>query len=247
MWNMVADDTTPASIFDPRALLFTETNQAGHYVPYVIGTSTGDATNAYISGTDPTMKNNCLYSPVNWYLIRDEQYIPEPILTEAEVHFLKAEAYARGLGVTQNIATAQTEYQAGITSSVNFWYNIAANTNTPSDPWAPVAPAPPTNGQMAAMFANPKVAFTGSASDALTKIYAQEWLSYFRQPWLAFNLWRRTFQTPFDPNSHPSSTYTTFYKLPYAQDEAVNNKDNFDAEIGKNGGNNTNVKVWWMK
>lgn len=246
MWNLVADDTTAASIFDPRALLFTTTNQAGHYAPYIIGTSTGDAVNAYQSATDPTLKNSCLYSPLNWYLVRDEWYIPEPILTEAEVHFLKAEAYARGLGVTQSIANAQTEYQNGIVSSVNFWYNIAAKTSDATEDWESVAPSAPSDAQMAALLSNTKVAFTGSATDAVTKIYAQEWLSFFRQPWLAFNLWRRTSQTPVDPKSNPSSTYTSFYRLPYAQDEAVNNTDNYNTEIGKIGGNLSTIKVWWM-
>ena len=246
MWNMVSDNTTTAGIFDPRAYLFVTTNQAGNWAPYTIGVSTGDGINAYYSATDPTQKNDCIYSPFNWYLVRDEWYIPEPIMTSAEVHFLKAEAYARGLGVTQSLSTAQTEYQAGITSSVNFWYNIAAKTNDASENWSAVAPPPPTTAQMNTLFTNPKVAFSGSSADALKKIYAQEWLSFFRQPWLAFNLWRRTGNTPIDPNSNPPSSNTTIYRLPYAQDEAVNNSDNYNAQISKMGGNNSNVKVWWM-
>ncbi|HWK07978.1 MAG TPA: SusD/RagB family nutrient-binding outer membrane lipoprotein [Puia sp.] len=248
MWNMVADDTTDAAIFDPRAKLFVETNAAGSWAPYTIGVSSGDNVNAYTyASTDPTKKNGCLFSLLNWYLIRDEWYIPEPIMTAAEVHFLKAEAYARGLGVGLNLATALTEYEAGITSSVNFWYKIAANTNTTTEDWAAVAPSAPTTAQMQTLFANSKVAFTGTAADAVTKIYAQEWLSFLRQPWLAFNLWRRTGSTPVDANSNPSSTYKTFYRLPYAQDEAVNNADNYNTEITKLGGNLSTVKVWWMK
>ena len=115
MWNMVSDDTTSAAIFDPRALLFVETNAAGSWAPYTIGVSQGDNVNAYTyATTDPTKKNGCLFSIPNWYLIRDEWYVPEPIMTAAEVHFLKAEAYARGLGVGLSLATAQTEYIAGI-------------------------------------------------------------------------------------------------------------------------------------
>ncbi len=246
MWNMVSDNNTNAGIFDPRANLFVTTNQAGNWAPYTIGVSTGDAINAYFSPTDPTQKNNCIYSPLNWYLVRDEWYIPELLMTEAEVHFLKAEAYARGLGVGQSVPNAQTEYQAGITSSVNFWYNIAATTNDPSENWSAVAPPPPTNVQMTALFNNPKVAFTGTSTDAVTKIYAQEWLASFRQPWLAFNLWRRTGNTPVDPASVPTSTNATFYRLPYAQDEAVNNEVNYNAQVSKMGGNNSNIKVWWM-
>ncbi len=248
MWNMVSDGTTDASIFDPRAKLFVEPNQAGVWAPYVIGKSTGDAVNAYYSATDPTAKNNCLYSPFNWYMVRDEWYIPEVIFAASEIHFLKAEAYARGIGATQSIPNAQTEYKAGITASVNFWYDVVSKAdNVGGFKWAAAAPAPPTADQMNVLFANKKVAFAGSAADALTKIYAQEWLSYFRQPWLAFNLWRRTGNTPVDPNSAPSATYKTFYRLPYAQDEAVNNADNYNAQVAKMGGNNSDIKVWWMK
>jgi len=247
MWNLVSDSLTTGGIFDPRAYLFATTNQAGNWAPFVIGVSTGDAINAYFSATDPTQKNNCIYSPLNWYLVRDEWTEPEVILTEAEVHFLKAEAYARGLGVAQSIPTAQTEYQAGITSSVNFWYNVASITNDASENWSAAAPAAPSPAAMSALLSNPKVAFTGSQQDALNKIYAQEWLSDFRQPWLAFNLWRRTANTPVDPNSKPAADNINFFRLPYAQDEAVNNTQNYNAEIAKIGGNNSNVKVWWMK
>lgn len=247
MWNMVSDNNTDAGIFDPRAKLFVEPNQAGKWAPYTIGVSTGDNVNAYISATDPSLKNNCIYSPFNWYLIRDNWYIPEEMLSASEVHFLKAEAYARGLGVTQNLSTAETEYKAGISASVNFWYNIAHNTNDATENWSAVAPAPPNNTQMNTLFSNPKVKFSGTAEDAVKKIYAQEWLSFFRQPWLAFNLWRRTGATPTDPASNPSATYKTFYRLPYAQDEAVNNTDNFNAQIEKIGGNTSDIKVWWMK
>ena len=123
---------------------------------------------------------------------------------------------------------------------------MAANTSDVTENWSAAAPSAPTAAQMQTLFTNTKVAFTGTAADAVTKIYAQEWLSFFRQPWLAFNLWRRTGKTPVDPLSNPSSTYTTFYRLPYAQDEAVNNADNYNAEIAKIGGNSSNVKVWWM-
>lgn len=246
MWNMVADDTTDAKIFDPRAKLFADKNAAGKWAPDTIGVSKGDGINGYFSGTDPNDRNGTLYSTFNWYLMRDEWYIPELIFTAAEVHFLKAEAYARGLGVTANLATAETEYKAGIASSVNFWYNIASKTNNVSDAWAAVAPPAPTDSDMAKLYANAKVKFTGSADDAVTKIYAQEWLSFYREPWLAFNLWRRTGKTPMDPNSNPPTATKTFYRLPYAQDEAVNNTENYNAQLAKMGSNNSDVKVWWM-
>lgn len=246
-WNLMADGLDTPSVFDPRAWLFTTTNQAGAYNPFIIGTSTGDVVNAYPSATDPTQKNGCVYSPFNWYLIRDEWYIPELLMTAAEVHFLKAEAYAEGIGVTQSIANAQTEYQAGITSSVNFWYNISAKTSDPTEDWEATTPAPPTAAQMQNLFTNPKVAFTGTQADALSKIYAQEWLSFYRQPWLAWNLWRRTgFATPKDPASNPNSTYTTYFRLVYPLDEANNNTVNYSEEVAKQGPDINSTKVWWQ-
>lgn len=247
-WNMVSDGPDSANIFDPRAYLFVETNQAGQWAPYTIGSGVSDPANPYQGSrrTDPGNKDGCIFSPFNFYLICDESYIPEVLFSAAEVHFLKAEAYLRGLGVPQNESAAETEYYAGITSSVNFWYDIAHNTNTSYDDWATVAPISPTQAQMTAFFANPKVAFAGTDAQKLNLIYAQEWLSFFRQPWLAWNLWRRTMSTPRDPNANISA-YATFYRIPYPTQESVNNSVNYQAQMTKMGGNGTNIKMWWMK
>ena len=244
-WDMVSDGLDSSNIFDPRTYLFVETNQAGQWAPYTIGSTQSDAVNPYKQARDNNYsdKDGCKLSPFNYHIVRDEFYIPELMQTAAEVHFLKAEALARGIGVTKDMNMAQTEYFAGITSSVNFWYSIAQNTNTTGDDWAAVAPSAPTAAQMTAFFANPKVAFTGSDDDKLNKIYAQEWLSYFREPWLAFNLWRRTNRTPREGNP---SAFANFYRLPYPGSEPINNTENYNAQISKIGSNGSDVKVWWM-
>lgn len=249
-WNIVSDGPDSSDIFDPRTYLFVETNQAGKWAPFTIGSGiTDNQKNAYGSDRDNNYNNkdNCVFSLFNYHLVRDIEFQPELFITPAEVHFLKAEAYARGIGVAKNMNTAEDEYKAGITASVNFWYYIAHNTNVTSDDWEAVAPPVPTPAQMTNFLNHPKVAFTGSDDDKLKKIYAQEWLSFFRQPWLAYNLWRRTGETPSDPNVK-DPTHQNFYRLPYPQDEAVNNTTNYNAEIEKLGGANTSsVKVWWMK
>ncbi|MET3878528.1 SusD/RagB family nutrient-binding outer membrane lipoprotein [Chitinophaga sp. OAE865] len=245
-WNMMADGTNTAQIFDPRAVLFFETNQAGQWAPLQPGSTASDNTNPYQDKRDADFanKDNCKFSPFNYYIVRDIYYQPELFMTAAEVHFLKAEAYARGLGVAKNMATAGTEYTAGITSAVNFWYFIAHNTNVTNDAWSTVAPASPTPAQMTAFLANPKVAFTGTDEQKLDKIYAQEWLSFFRQPWLAYNLSRRTGRTPRDGN--PAS-YVNFNRLQYPEQESVNNTVNYKTQSDQMGGNSNTVKVWWMK
>lgn len=247
-WNMVSDGLDSSDIFDPRAYLFVEKNQAGKWAPFTIGSGISDATNPYDlkRDNDYNDKSNCIFSPFSYHLVRDEFYIPELIFTAAEVHFLKAEAYARGLGVGKDMTKAETEYYAGITSSVTFWYKIAHNTNTKGDDWAAVAPAMPNQAQMNTFMGNHKVIFTGTDDQKLDKIYAQEWLSFFREPWLAFNLWRRTGKTPRDPNANISA-YRDFSRLSYPGSESINNTDNYNAQINKLGSNGTNIKVWWMK
>ena len=192
-------------------------------------------------------KHGCVFSPFNFYLVRDEHYIPELMMTAAETHFLKAEAYIRGIGVSQNTATANTEYIAGITASVTMWESIASKTNTTESPWAAAQPQNYTPDKLIPLLANPKVAFTSDNTANLKKIYAQEWLDNFRQPWLAFNLWRRTNATPVDPAAVEDGTHATFFRLPYPQDEAVNNTVNYNAEIALIGTNSSNIKMWWMK
>ncbi|WP_143307051.1 SusD/RagB family nutrient-binding outer membrane lipoprotein [Chitinophaga vietnamensis] len=245
-WDLMADGTNNAQIFDPRVWLFFETNQAGQWAPYQQGVDPSEGKNPYTDKRDDdiTNKDNTAYSFFNYYIIRDIYYQPELFITAAEIHFLKAEAYARGLGVGKDMNMAGTEYVAGIQSSVKFWYDIAHNTNVLHDNWAAVAPPYPSDAQMAAMLANPKVAFTGTDDDKLNKIYAQEWLSFFREPWLAFNLWRRTGRTP---REGEPATYANFYRLQYPDRESIDNAANYKAQSDKMGGNSTNVKVWWMK
>jgi hypothetical protein len=247
MWNMVADGTDSSSIFDPRGFVFADTNGLGKWAPYTIGIATADKINPYDFSSGVSNKKGCLFSPFNFYLVRDEHYIPELIMTAAETHFLKAEAMIRGIGTSQSTAAANSEYIAGITASVTLWENIAKNTNTTEAPWSTAQPKNYTPAQLVPLLANAKVKFTGDDAANLKKIYAQEWLDNFRQPWLAFNLWRRTGATPTDPAAVIDASHASFYRLPYPQDEAVNNTDNYNAQIAKMATNGTNVKVWWMK
>src|ERR1700742_5120669 len=101
-------------------------------------------------------------------------------MSAAETDFLVAEAYAKGAGVAQNYATAQTAYQGGVTASLTFWKNMAFNSSV----WAVNKPTSgtPTQAEIDAVMNNAKVTFTNT--NALSLIYAQEWIDLFRQPWV---------------------------------------------------------------
>jgi len=38
-----------------------------------------------------------------------------------------------------------------------------------------------------------------------------------------------------------------FFRLKYPPSEQINNTNNWSEQVGKMGGDNTNVKIWWMK
>jgi hypothetical protein len=253
MWNLMSSDTNQdgSGIFDPRCNIFFEPNNntqwnpfpqnptastpAEEGSPYDEGIRNSDWANK--DGNPPTPN---LYANLNYYWAVDNN-IPELFMTAAEVHFLKAEIYAAGLGgAAVNMATAQTEYNAGITASVNFWSQQANNSTV----WVVNKPsASPSPAAMSALLTNPVVLF--NPATALQQIYAQEWIDMFRQPWDAWTLQKRTGgMTPTDPNnaSFHTNSYGSFQRYQYPPSEQTYNFNNWNAET--NGKDLTATKIW---
>lgn len=258
MWNLMSNNNNSdgSGIFDPRCQIYFEENGNSQWVPYPQNpvTATGDGGDPYNKariGDWNTDKTGNLYSDFNFYWEMDGNApnstgtVPEIFITPAEVHFLKAEVYARGIaGVAQNMGTAQTEYEAGITASLTFWMTMA---NT--DPiWAMNRPATatPTGVQLTTLLTNPQVAF--NPANAVQLIYAQEWIDLFRQPWVAWTLMRRTGgATPADTNNPAGYTreYGSLQRYQYPSDEQQFNTANWQAETG--GSDLTSTKIWIAK
>jgi len=253
MWNLMSSDTAEdgSGIFDPRCSIFFEPNNNNQWNPFpqnptdTTPAEKGSPYDEAIRNTDWANKDGNpptpnLYADLNYYWAVDYN-IPELFMTTAEVHFLKAEVYAAGLaGVTANMATAQTEYNNGITASVNFWTQQANNSQV----WVvnkPSVPVSPTT--INSLLTNPVVQF--NSSTALQQIYAQEWIDMFRQPWDAWTLMRRThYQTPMDPNNAGfyTATYGSFNRYQYPPSEQTYNKANWLAETGNI--DVTTTKIW---
>ena len=85
-----------------------------------------------------------------------------------------------------------------------------------------------------------KLVFGGDENENLAKVYAQRWVDYFRQPWEAFTLVR---QTDLLPREKPANE---FFRFQYPISETSYNFDNWSAQAAKMGGDETNVKLWWM-
>lgn len=275
LWNLFSNNnnTDGTGIFDLRCRIFFEVNGdttgkagedtsgnvKGKWVPYPQNpvTPISDGGDPYNPERDPdnkgwsAHKDGNLYSDYNYYWGRDGNIAgstgacPEIFISPAEVHFLKAEVYARGIaGVAQSDASAQTEYNAGITASLTFWKNMAFNSSV----WIVNKPASatPTAAEISAVLTNPKVAY--NATNGLSLIYAQEWVDLFRQPWVAWTLLRRTGgATPMDA-SNPAGykqNYGSLQRYQYPSDESQLNTVNWKAATG--GSDLTSTKIWIAK
>lgn len=252
MWGLMSanNNTDGSGIFDPRAKLFFETNNAGSWVAYPQNPTSSTPT----EGGAPydklrytawaTKGTACIYSPFNLYFEQDLSYIPELMLTAAEVHFLKAEVYNRGMGVAANAATAKTEYDNGVKASVNFWTSVAFN----SPVWIMNKPAAAsaTAGQLSTLLSS--IAYDmGSSANALKQIYAQEWIDQFRQPWDAWTLLRRTGgKTPMSATNtqYYTANFGVYNRFTYPDNEVSYNHANWMTET--NGTDLASARIWIM-
>lgn len=239
-WLSGNDQTDGSGIFDPRAYIFFETNNAGEWkaFPQIPDSNTppsGGIPYERHRDNNYSVKGQAnIYSPFNYYLIRDEEDVPEVILTAAEVHFLKAEAHLRGLGVAVDVNQAEAEYTLGVVASIRFWQNVVINTKI----WTN-APPVLSEGAIFQVANHPRLSIFTS-DDKLKLIYAQRWLDAFRQPWEAYALARRTGMTPREGDA------VAHFRFSYPASEAENNPENWAVQLAKMGEDSDRVKIWWM-
>lgn len=247
MWKNLSSttnlsDTTGANIFDYRTYIFFEKNAYGSWYPAKqIGNTETDFGDVYSNdrvGSPNTRRSR--FASVNIYLLSNQTVVPEIFLSVAEVNFLKAEAYARGLGVTKNWIKAEEEYNKGIESSILYWSKIGQAISN----WTVDKPAAATVTNINNVKNNNKVKLlvTDTETEKLTKIYTQYWVSLFWQPEEAYKLMRRTTSTPVT-----GSYSTSFYRLTYPISEKEQNVTNYNSASSKIGGDMIATKLWWMK
>lgn len=242
IWNWMTDDT--GVVLDPRLRIFYETNNEEEWVPFP---QVSDIDTPQ-SGGEPYQQGRRdadyedkgvgnIYASVNYYLIRDEQDIPEIILTSAEVKYLRAEIFLRGMGVVVDQSLASQEFQFGMTESIEYWQDLMLG----SEVWVNRSPIQ-SAVDIFNVTMNPKYAFEfgGAIEDNLGKIYAQRWVDSFRQPWEAFALLRRTNMLPREKAANE------FNRFSYPPSEAAFNTEMYIDQVSKMGGDKTEIKIWWM-
>lgn len=248
MWRKFSanDSSDGSGIFDPRAFYFFETNNNNKWAPFPNDNINGLPADGgipyeYQRDVAYSIKGaGCLYSPVNYYLVRDMDYIPEVLITGAEVIFLRAEAYMRGIGVAQDIPQAGTEFLSGVQFSLDFWQHIMSNSKLPTSgtPFATNITVPPSANYIALQ--NNLNYFSLSDADQLKMIYEQSWVDFFMQPQQAFALARRTNLTP-----HVGSP-SQVYRFPIPPSEISYNLGHWQSTYGASGDGLSN-RLWWMQ
>ncbi|WP_285010192.1 SusD/RagB family nutrient-binding outer membrane lipoprotein [Pedobacter faecalis] len=112
---------------------------------------------------------NANTSLISAYLYRPDA--PSVILSYQEILLLQAEAYARGLGVGQNLGTAQQLYSEGVRQSALF-YGVSASD--------------------AQAFVTEDLPNLTTSPDPLRQIHLQQWVDLMDRPMEAFVQWRRS-------------------------------------------------------
>jgi len=248
VWNEISSSNADngSGIFDPRTYVWFMPNNAGKWVPQPQDKSVAEGSSTLYPNTDanaPAAPNTLAdnkFAGFNFYLVRDHTMLPYIIISEADVHLLKAEIYTRGMGVAADFAKANQEYQAGLTASVNFWYTYVASST--SGIWPSSKPTLDANA-ISNFLANSKVALIpGDNAGNLKKIVTQAWLTALWQQPEAWAITRRTGLTPKAAGYNPQ----VFNKLPYPNDEETNNHDNWmKATNGANPDAQALQKVYW--
>lgn len=251
IWHQLSTNDNPdgSGIFDPRAYIFFETNGDNQWVPFpqipeATTPSPGGIpyeTHRAVEGNFGIKGSNCNYSFFNYFIVRDEDFMPIILMTGAEVHFIKSEAYFRGIGVGMDQNLADNEYLSGISASVDWWQKTAENSRLPL-----------SGARFNDLITVPEYLDAASVQNAfgwwnaetdeqkLKFLYTQRWLDAFRQPAEAYSLARRVSLLPREGNP------LNHFRLPYPNSENQFNTTAWSNARARQGGDSPEVKVWWM-
>ena len=265
-------DSIDNRIFDPRVYVFFDTNNktagypegAWRAFPQIRDENTPtEGGTPYSSARDKNYGFKgpaCLYSPFNFYLIRDHVFVPQIMISPAEVCFIKAEMIVKGI-VPGGLGMAVEELiRNGIKNSYYMWLQLPIYGTDATykyiypelqaildggDIWS-LSDSYASQVMNEMMYLNYDFMYDETAY--LEFIYQQRWLDLFRQPNEAWNLARRTKDSGATTPTTINHQKLVTYRLPYPQSEVTYNYDNYNEQVKKmSHGDTRETKVWWMK
>ncbi|MFN7118031.1 MAG: SusD/RagB family nutrient-binding outer membrane lipoprotein [Saprospiraceae bacterium] len=143
------------------------------------------------------------------------------IMTFAELNFLLAEAAEKGL-ITGDAAKF---YQDGVKASMEF-YGLTAD---------------------ATYLNQADVAYTGTTQEKLVKIGTQKWIAFFYQGLEAWFDWRRTGIPTIIPGPSNQNNNQVPVRFRYPIVEQGLNGENRKAAVDRQGADDLNTKMWYLK
>jgi Susd and RagB outer membrane lipoprotein len=179
-----------------------------------------------------------------------------PIMTAAEVCFLKAEGALRGWNMGGG--SAQDYYNQGITYSMEYWSPATTATQISAYIASTNTPSAVPDGIVAATFNTPPesnitVAYESSATfeTQLEQIITQKWINSLLTPWEAWAERRRTGYPrgyAIISSLNPAIPVTSIIRrMVFPPSEYTNNSTAVAAAVANllGGADNTMTRVWW--
>ena len=236
---------------DPRLLVMYEKNADGKYVGKS-RTETGNFQSNHASSWNengPLKWGEHYYSYLDSCTFTGNNYFISPILTAAEVHFLKAEAIQNGW-VSGDV---QDEFVKGMIASTKFYYR--QNNHEYGGKTYPSVKMSPT-GTVAAYLGDAAVkAYAEKAwnafSDKLEAIMTEKWVHFgAMQPTQAWTDIRRTGFPALIYPADNSQQNADFRNLPnrvkWPNTERASNSDNYNAAAAIQA-DSPSTKLFWQK
>jgi len=220
--------------YDPRLPIMYSMNAAGEYK----GLSTSETYADQVVNT-ALPESQRVYSRIDSTTVMYNTSFISPIVTPAEVDFLKAEAYQQGwVG-----GDAKAAFVNGILHSTQFYF--AENAISPSN----------AGTKMDIPAEDVITAYAGKVWDVATNkeaaIITQKWLNFgYMQPVQAWNEVRRTgypqLYYPDDPTAQLLKSLPSRVRYPFS--ERSYNTANYNVEIQSMGGtDDAYIKLFWAK
>lgn len=214
---------------DPRVEVMWDADDKNGFLGFPYNGSVGDYESA-----------ERLYAVYDTATFMYNDNIPGVIMTASEVSFLKAEAYERWA-----LGDAATEYTNGIKQSIDFYYGINRGAIKKQGVGFNRDPLPlPTGTVIDDYLAKPAIAYTGTQTEKLQKIWLQKWEHFFVLQ--AGQSWAEVRRTDYPALQFPAVSNATAPQPParllYPNTEKLYNAENYSKVAGKD---TRDSKIFW--
>lgn len=225
---------------DPCLQVMYTTNASGEYK----GLSTHDPFSTQQANTANQSAAYAAYAQIDSTTIIFNRNLKSPIVTAAEVHLTKAEAFQKGWAS----GNAKDAFVKGLLESVKFWYDLNATSLNPNLTESPVRKYDmPAESDIIAY----AEAMWDAASNKEELIATQKWLNFgYLQGAQAWNELRRTGypELYISVDDKAETLPTPLDRIIYPSSERDYNTANYQAQLQAMGGTDSYyTKLFWAK